>query len=40
VAAIPPAAFDAKAMMDFLRRTTYELSPRPLPDLAYGFEFE
>jgi putative hemolysin len=31
---------DAKAMMDFLRRSTYELSPKPLPSLAYGFEFE
>jgi PAS domain S-box-containing protein len=30
----------AKAMMDFLRRTTYELSPDPLPSLAYGYEFE
>lgn len=33
-------AGDAKAMMDFLRRKTYELSPKPLPSLAYGFEFE
>ncbi len=42
---IPPAeiaarAGDAKAMMDFLRRSTYELSPKPLPSLVYGFEFE
>ena len=30
---------DPKAMMDFLRRQTYALSPMPLmPD--YGFEFE
>lgn len=33
-------AGDATAMMDFLRRKTYELSPKPLPSLAYGFEFE
>ena len=31
---------DAKAMMDYLRRKTYELSPRPLKSLDYGFEFE
>lgn len=31
---------DPKAMMDFLRRKTYELSPDPLTDLGYGFEFE
>ena len=37
---IAARAGDAKAMMDFLRRTTYELSPKPLPSLAYGFEFE
>lgn len=37
---IADRAGDAKAMMDFLRRRTYELSPRPLPSLAYGFEFE
>jgi putative hemolysin len=37
---IAARAGDAKAMMDFLRRSTYELSPRPLPSLAYGFEFE
>ena len=33
-------AQDPKAMMDFLRRTTYELSPTPLKSLDYGFEFE
>jgi hypothetical protein len=27
-------------MMDFLRRETYALSPRPLKSLDYGFEFE
>lgn len=31
---------DPRAMMDFLRRRTYELSPRPLKSLEYGFEFE
>jgi putative hemolysin len=31
---------DTKAMMDFLRRETYSLSPRPLKSLDYGFEFE
>ncbi|MBL3569105.1 acyltransferase [Rhodovulum sulfidophilum] len=31
---------DAKAMMDFLRNSTYELSPRPLKSLAYGYEFD
>lgn len=36
------AAFrhDPKAMMDFLRRRTYALSPKPLPMAGYGFEFE
>ncbi|MGL4279341.1 MAG: lysophospholipid acyltransferase family protein [Albidovulum sp.] len=37
---IAARAGDAKARMDFLRRRTYELSPKPLPSLAYGFEFE
>ena len=31
---------DAKAMMDFLRASTYALSPTPLRSLDYGFEFE
>ena len=31
---------DPKAMMDFLREATYRLSPRPLPDYGYGYEFE
>lgn len=31
---------DTKAMMDFLRRETYALSPEPLRSLDYGFEFE
>ena len=33
-------AKDARAMMDFLRRATYELSPEPYANYAYGFEFE
>lgn len=33
-------AGDPKAMMDFLRKATYELSPTPLKSLDYGFEFE
>ena len=44
-APIPPEdlahhAGDARAMMDFLRRKTYELSPKPLGSFEYGFEFE
>ncbi|MCX7645601.1 MAG: lysophospholipid acyltransferase family protein [Rhodobacteraceae bacterium] len=31
---------DPTAMMDFLRRATYELSPRPLRSYDYGYEFE
>ena len=31
---------DPKGMMDFLRRETYALSPRPLGTLDYGYEFE
>lgn len=42
---IPPGRIDAhrgdtKAMMDFLRKETYALSPKPLKSLDYGFEFE
>jgi putative hemolysin len=33
-------ARDPKRMMDFLRRETYALSPRPVDAMAYGFEFE
>lgn len=33
-------AKDARAMMDFLRKATYELSPTPLKSYDYGFEFE
>jgi putative hemolysin len=31
---------EQKRMMDFLRRATYELSPRPLRSYDYGYEFE
>ena len=31
---------DARALMDYLRAETYKLSPRPLNDLGYGYEFE
>jgi putative hemolysin len=39
-AALEPYARDAKAMMAFLRETTYALSPRPIDPRAQGFEFE
>lgn len=32
-------AKDARALMDFLRKSTYDLSPVPLPS-RYGYEFE
>jgi len=38
--ALDPYATDPKAMMDFLRKSTYALSPRPLKSIDYGFEFE
>lgn len=31
---------EPKNLMDFLRSETYSLSPKPLPDVALGFEFE
>ncbi len=37
---LDPLAKDSKAMMDFLRKATYELSPTPLGSYGYGFEFE
>lgn len=37
---IKARAGDAKAMMDFLRKATYELSPTPLRSYDYGYEFE
>lgn len=38
--ALRAQARDGKQMMDFLRRTTYDLSPRPLETTRLGFEFE
>jgi hypothetical protein len=37
---LDPMARDTKQMMDYLRRATYELSPRPIRVDEYGFEFE
>ncbi|MCR9067430.1 MAG: lysophospholipid acyltransferase family protein [Rhodobacteraceae bacterium] len=37
---LEPYARDARAMMAFLRETTYRLSPRPLDTNLRGFEFE
>ena len=37
---IAARAGDAQALMDHLRTATYRLSPVPLPDLGYGFDFE
>lgn len=37
---LDPLAGDAKAMMDFLRKATYELSPKPVSPVEFGFEFE
>jgi putative hemolysin len=31
---------DTKSLMAFLRRKTYELSPRPIDPASVGFEFE
>ncbi len=31
---------DPRRLMDFLRRATYDLSPRPLRSYDYGYEFE
>ncbi|MEM5543597.1 lysophospholipid acyltransferase family protein [Sulfitobacter sp. AS92] len=39
-AALDPLAGDAKAMMDFLRKATYELSPKPGQYQGLGYEFE
>ena len=33
-------AKDPKGMMDFLRQSTYDLSPTPMAAAPYGFEFE
>ncbi|WP_424986806.1 lysophospholipid acyltransferase family protein [Microbulbifer sp. S227A] len=37
---LAPLTKDSKAMMDFLRKATYELSPTPLKSYDYGCEFE
>ncbi|MVO14665.1 lysophospholipid acyltransferase family protein [Parasedimentitalea huanghaiensis] len=37
---LDPLVTDSKAMMDFLRKATYELSPKPLNNNGYGYEFE
>ncbi|MEM1362747.1 MAG: lysophospholipid acyltransferase family protein [Pseudomonadota bacterium] len=39
-AALEPLRTDPRAMMDFLRTETYNLSPVPVKSLGYGFEFE
>lgn len=39
-AMLAPFAGDPRAMMEFLRRATYALSPTPIRSLGYGFEFE
>ncbi|WP_270729952.1 lysophospholipid acyltransferase family protein [Shimia sp. Alg240-R146] len=38
--AVKSRATDTKALMDFLRDSTYSLSPRPMANMDYGFEFE
>ena len=38
--ALAARAGDTKAMMDFLRKATYELSPKPLKSYDYGYEFD
>lgn len=38
--ALDKYAKDPKAMMDFLRQSTYDLSPTPIGPAPYGFEFE
>jgi putative hemolysin len=37
---LAPYLRDTRALMDFLRHRTYELSPQPLKSFEYGFEFE
>lgn len=39
-AQLGPLKSDPKRLMDFLRRSTYELSPQPLESFDYGYEFE
>lgn len=36
---LEPRASDAKSLMEFLRSSTYELSPKPLDPRAVGFDF-
>ena len=38
--AIQERSRDARALMDFLREQTYRLSPKPIRNMSYGFEFE
>ncbi len=38
--ALAAHAHDPKAMMDFLRQQTYRLSPEPITDMGYGFDFD
>ncbi|MEM1351903.1 MAG: acyltransferase, partial [Pseudomonadota bacterium] len=37
---LAPLAKDSKAMMDFLRKATYDLSPDPKKRFDLGYEFE
>lgn len=37
---LAPWRCNAKGMMDFLRKATYELAPEPLDSFAAGYEFE
>lgn len=39
-AALAARAADAGELMEYLRTETYRLSPEPIADLGYGFEFE
>lgn len=39
-AKLAPLKSDPRAMMDYLRKCTYELSPKPLKSYDYGFEFD
>jgi putative hemolysin len=38
--AVKSRAKDTKALMDFLRDSTYSLSSKPIANVGYGFEFE
>ena len=37
---LDPLSKEPKSLMDFLRKATYELSPKPLSSYDYGYEFE